>query len=187
MRLRLHSFVPHSRANGPGTRAVVWTQGCSLGCPGCFNPETHASAGGEQVAVDDLFARIHALGDSIDGVTVSGGEPLQQADAVLSLLVKLRDETNLSVILFTGFCWDEITRLPRNEELLACVDVLLAGRYRAGQRVARGLRGSANKTVRFMTRRYAPADLDAVTEAEVIIGADGATIVSGIEPVILSA
>ncbi|NJO00209.1 MAG: 4Fe-4S cluster-binding domain-containing protein, partial [Anaerolineales bacterium] len=38
--LRLHQFLPQSRVNGPGLRAVLWVQGCSLGCPGCFNPQT---------------------------------------------------------------------------------------------------------------------------------------------------
>ena len=41
MRIRLHAFEPASRANGPGPRAAVWFQGCTLGCPGCFNPDTH--------------------------------------------------------------------------------------------------------------------------------------------------
>src|SRR3972149_712339 len=41
--LRLHALLPRSRANGPGMRAVIWFQGCTRGCPGCFNPETHAS------------------------------------------------------------------------------------------------------------------------------------------------
>ncbi len=41
MTLRLHAFLPRSRANGPGWRSVVWVQGCSLGCAGCFNPQTH--------------------------------------------------------------------------------------------------------------------------------------------------
>jgi anaerobic ribonucleoside-triphosphate reductase activating protein len=55
--LRLHGFVARSRANGPGIRAVVWTQGCTLGCPGCFNPGSHPSEGpGGEVATDELAA-----------------------------------------------------------------------------------------------------------------------------------
>ena len=38
----IHAIEPRSRANGPGARFVVWLQGCTLGCPGCFNPATHA-------------------------------------------------------------------------------------------------------------------------------------------------
>ena len=43
----LHAFIPASRANGPGLRTVVFFQGCTLGCQGCFNPETHAFRGAE--------------------------------------------------------------------------------------------------------------------------------------------
>ena len=64
-RLRLHAFLPRSRANGPGVRAVIWVQGCSLGCPGCFNPQTHAFSGGEVVTVEELFERIVGLGAGV--------------------------------------------------------------------------------------------------------------------------
>ena len=181
--LNLHAFVPRSRANGPGTRAVVWVQGCSLGCPGCYNPATHPSAGGEAVAVDDLCARIAALGDGIEGVTVSGGEPLQQRVGLLALLRRLRAQTRLSVLVFTGFTWDEVQHFPGAADLLACVDVLFAGRYDATRHLAQDLRGSANKTVHFLTGRYGPADLREVPEAEVVITADGGVVASGIDPV----
>ncbi|MGD0006352.1 MAG: 4Fe-4S cluster-binding domain-containing protein, partial [Anaerolineaceae bacterium] len=39
--LNLHHFEPLSLVNGPGKRSVVWVQGCTLNCPGCFNPQTH--------------------------------------------------------------------------------------------------------------------------------------------------
>src|SRR5262245_29198295 len=110
--LRLHAFLPASRANGPGVRAVLWVQGCSLGCPGCFNPLTHPTTGGELVPTDELVRRLTALGDTIEGITVSGGEPLQQRPALLALLRRLRQQTRLSVVLFTGFTWEEVQRFP---------------------------------------------------------------------------
>src|SRR6516162_3714972 len=143
-RLRIHRFVPRSLANGPGVRAVVWVQGCSLGCPGCFNPETHAFHDDRLVAVDELVAQVCDLGERIEGVTISGGEPLQQRPALLAFLRRLRAETGLSVLVFTGFTWDEVQRLPDATELLACIDVLIAGRYDESQRVALGLIGSRN-------------------------------------------
>ncbi|MBI2946940.1 MAG: radical SAM protein [Verrucomicrobia bacterium] len=228
MNLRLHSLLPCSRANGPGTRAVVWVQGCSLGCPGCFNPETHTVQGAESVAVDDLLQRIVGLGDSIEGITISGGEPLQQRPAVVELLRRVKAETALSVILFTGFRWEEVVGASEREsdqalwrddagafhqandlahgkrfhaptpsrsaaprhpdtsrprDFLNYMDVLIAGRYDAGQRVARGLRGSANKTVHFITDRYTAEDLEAVPPAEVLVSPRGELIISGIQPV----
>src|SRR2546428_1687447 len=180
--LRLHAFIPFSRANGPGARAVVWTQGCTLNCQGCFNPETHSFKGGEEIAVDDLFRRIEALGAAIEGITISGGEPLQQLRPLIALLRRVREETDLSVLVFTGYAWDEIRRMPESDALLARVDALIAGRYDHTQRLARDLRGSANKTVYLLSDRYAMDDLRAVSPAEVIITAEGDLLISGVDP-----
>jgi anaerobic ribonucleoside-triphosphate reductase activating protein len=182
--LRLHAFEPCSAVNGPGIRAVVWVQGCTLGCPGCFNPSTHPRPGTE-VAAADLAGRILALGDRIEGVTISGGEPLQQRGAVLQLLRALRARTALSAILLTGYRFAELTRMPEAAELTGLLDVLIAGRYEQTLRLGRGLRGSANKTVHLLTGRYTLADLDRVPDAEVIIGPGGRLTVSGIDPPVL--
>ena len=180
--LRISHFVPYSRANGPGVRAVLWVQGCSLGCPGCFNPHTHPASGGQWLAVDDLFATIAALGNTIAGVTVSGGEPMQQPAPLAALLRRVRQETPLSTLLFSGYTWGELQRLAAAGEVLASLDVLVAGRYDAAQHLARGLRGSANKSVHFLTCRYGPPDLAAVPPGEVIIRPDGDVELSGIDP-----
>jgi anaerobic ribonucleoside-triphosphate reductase activating protein len=68
---------------------------------------------------------------------------------------------------------------------LACLDVLLAGRFHASQRVARGLLGSRNKTVHFLTDRYQATDLNGVPEAELFVGSGGELTVSGIEPLVV--
>jgi anaerobic ribonucleoside-triphosphate reductase activating protein len=209
--LRIHRFLPGSRANGPGLRAVLWVQGCSLGCPGCFNPETHPFTGGELVPVDELCRRIVSLESrpptvdrrppkeflsidgepqahnnsyqkGIEGLTISGGEPLQQRAPLLALLQRVRRETNLSILLFTGFTWLELQRMPEAKTLLACIDVLIAGRYVASQRLARHLQGSANKTIHLLTDRYTMADLQATPPAEVMISDTGEILLSGIDP-----
>jgi anaerobic ribonucleoside-triphosphate reductase activating protein len=181
--LRVHALLPASRANGPGLRAVLWTQGCSLGCPGCYNPQTHPLADGELVPVEELFRRIAALARSVEGLTVSGGEPLQQRRPLLALLRRLRRETTLSVMVFTGFTWEEVQRFPEAQELLGRLDVLIAGRYDRTQHLARDLRGSANKTVHFLSGRYTAADFHEVPAAEVVIAPDGEVQLSGIDPV----
>jgi anaerobic ribonucleoside-triphosphate reductase activating protein len=182
--LRIHGFEPVSAVNGPGLRAVVWVQGCTLACPGCFNPGTHPR-GGDQVTVDDLFDRIRAQGPRISGVTISGGEPLQQRRAVLGLLGRVRAETSLSIILFTGYEWPQVRRMPDIEQLRERVDVLVAGRYRQDERISRGLRGSANKRVLTFGDRLRADELDAVEDAEVTIHPDGVVVISGIDPPVL--
>jgi anaerobic ribonucleoside-triphosphate reductase activating protein len=100
-----------------------------------------------------------------------------------ALLQRVRWETSLSVVLFTGYTWEEVQHMPGAEALLSCVDVLIAGRYDASQRLARDLRGSANKTVHFPTDRYTMVDVQSVPPAEVIITTAGEIVVSGIDPV----
>lgn len=187
--LRVHHRLPASRSNGPGLRAVIWLQGCTLACPGCFNPDTHAPAGGTPTTAADLAAWAAAqaadqagAAAGVEGVTISGGEPLQQVRGLRALLEELRARTNLSVVLFSGYTWDEIQQRPALARTAALADVLLAGRYQAGQRLAAGLRGSANKTVHFFSGRYSAADLDAVPPAEVMIARDGSLTLSGIDP-----
>lgn len=180
--LYIHSFVPASRGNGPGLRSVLWVQGCTLGCPGCFNPETHTPTGGQALSVDAVFQLIAAQQKQVQGLTISGGEPLLQPAALLELLQRVRRETTLSTLMFSGFTWQEIGRIKQSEMILSCLDVLLAGRYDQSQRVAAGLLGSANKTIHFLTPRYSARDLAQIPEAEVIISPDGDVIFSGIHP-----
>lgn len=132
-----------------------------------------------------IFNQILSLGDSIEGITLSGGEPLDQIDAVTALLGRIRGETDLSVLLFTGYEWDEITLMPGSDELLACADVVIAGRYDKTRCLASGLRGSSNQTFHFLTNRYNMDDLSPVPSGEVVITEDGQILITGIDPPVI--
>ncbi len=186
LRLRVHDLVFDSRANGPGLRAVLWVQGCTLGCQGCFNPETHSFAAGSTKSTSDLLKEITSHPSALEGLTISGGEPLQQLAGLLQLLKLVRKETNLSVILFSGFSLSEIDAMPGKDELFSLIDVLVAGRYEHERRIASGLIGSANKASRFFTDRYCESDLCQTPCAEIIIAADGTIVLSGIDPMLLN-
>src|ERR1039458_233511 len=99
----VHTIMPASRANGPGLRCAIFVQGCNLGCPRCWNSRTHAFRGTE-FAVETILAELvncHRQ-DSLDGVTFSGGEPMQQADDLAALLEGLRSALpTLSIGMFT--------------------------------------------------------------------------------------
>jgi anaerobic ribonucleoside-triphosphate reductase activating protein len=183
----LHATMPRSRANGPGTRFAIWFQGCSLGCPGCFNPATHPAGSGERVAVGDLVDRIAAGADAIEGVTVSGGEPFEQPEALLALTRGLRRRApRLSILVFSGFARAEIERQPLGPAILAEIDVLIDGRFVERRLLGRGLRGSANQTVHLLTARHALAEIEATPVGEVVIGRDGSARVTGVSPLDLS-
>ena len=180
--LILHAFWPRSVANGPGQRAVIWLQGCTLGCPGCFNTETHSHGSGARHDVDALADRLRSLGNSIEGVTLSGGEPLQQSRGVLALLDRLRSRTQLSVLMFSGYTLEEIRGLPEGPAIITLTDVLVDGRYAEAQRIARGLRGSSNQRIRVLSSRYQLAEIESTPLSEVRIARDGAVRVTGIAP-----
>lgn len=181
-RLKIHHILNASRSNGPGQRAVVWTQGCTLGCPGCFNPETHDFISGEGKPVEDIARDLINLAYGIEGITISGGEPFQQAHALADLLDIIRRSSSLSIIVFTGYTLDELRGIPGAPAALSSIDVLIAGRFEVKNRLAAGLVGSANKTLHFLTPRYSAVDLGSIPEAEVFIQPDGDVVLTGIRP-----
>ena len=78
MKIRIHRLIPVTEAEGPGKRFALWTQGCPIRCPGCFNPQTWSNEGGQVLDVDALFARVSTI-SGIEGVSLLGGEPFAQA------------------------------------------------------------------------------------------------------------
>ena len=155
LRLNLHAILEHSTENGPGTRAVIWTQGCLFNCPGCFNPETHDLRPRHVVSVAELAAQLLAIAD-IEGLTVSGGEPFLQAEPLAELCRKIR-EAGRGVIVFTGYEYHDLIQAnnPAWNALLAVTDLLIAGPFRRDLACDLALRGSRNQTLHFLSDRYA--------------------------------
>jgi anaerobic ribonucleoside-triphosphate reductase activating protein len=184
--LRVHRFEPASQVNGPGLRAVLWVQGCGLACPGCFNPETHPFDGGQRWTIEEaaghILAAHQAASGGLEGLTLSGGEPAVQHRVLAKVLKEVRRQSSLSVVVFTGYTLDELHQMPAIKQFLSQVDLLIAGRYDASQRVAHGLVGSSNKVLHFLTSRYSLPDMAQIPEAEIIISPDGEIILSGIDP-----
>lgn len=182
--VNLHAILPRSRANGPGLRLGIWFQGCTLHCPGCCNPQMHVSDPQILMPVADLLGRIRENVSAIEGITLSGGEPLQQPEGLLNLLTSLDPSWHLSVILFSGYTLEEIHALPLGPPILEHVDVLIAGRYNRALHLAQGLRGSANQSIHLLTNRYSLTEIEATPPAEVVIDAHGNISLSGISPAI---
>ena len=177
--MKIHAIEPRSRANGPGVRFVVWLQGCTLGCPGCFNPSTHGVEEGTAMTIEDVAAQMRASG--AEGLSLSGGEPLQQPAAAIALLDAAR-ALGMSTLAFSGYTREEIDALPDGPEVLARLDVLIDGRYVAAERLANGLRGSANQRIQLLTNRYTRSDVEATPTGEVRISPTGEVVLTGVDP-----
>jgi len=133
--------------------------------------------------VESIFEQLLHIKDHVEGITISGGEPLDQINPVICLLERIENETDLTTLLFSGYDWNEINLMPGYERLSGCVDVIIAGRYDRSRHLAKGLLGSSNKTVHLLTERYKMDDILSVPSTEAIITPEGEIILSGIDPV----
>ncbi len=152
---------------GPGRRIGIWLQGCSIGCPGCVSQDTWAFDAARQMPVARLLAWCRqvtqAAGQTFDGVTISGGEPFDQPDALAALLDGLaqwrRDEAmEFDLLCYSGYPWERLQQ--RHPDLLARLDALIPEPYVASQPVTQVWRGSANQNLRLLSplgeQRYRP-------------------------------
>lgn len=146
--LRVAGTVAESIVDGPGLRYTIFVQGCPHGCPGCHNPQTHDFAGGADMTVQailDDIARFPYLG----GVTLSGGEPFCQAQA-LAVLARALREKGKHIMAFSGYTFEELLALddPGVLALLEQLDLLVDGRFElAARSVELRFRGSSNQRV----------------------------------------
>lgn len=117
----------------------------------------------------------------VEGITISGGEPFQQAGAVAALCEAVRDAGG-SVMVFTGFDLSELTG-DEHQRLLDSTDILVAGRYDRSQPAGgEGWRGSLNQQVHFLSTRYGPQELPQASAFEVHVEPDGRLVLTGFPP-----
>lgn len=158
--LRVAQLIPDTEAEGPGRRAALWVQGCSLRCPGCCNPEMFApDKGGEVLDTAEVARRVLAT-PGLEGLSVLGGEPFEQPRAVAEVCRAVR-AAGLGVMVYSGYTLEELRaqRSPDVDALLAEVDLLVDGRFEQHnpERRRRWL-GSANQRLHFLTSRYREDD-----------------------------
>ena len=155
-----------SKVNGPGNRFVLWTQGCSKGCSECFNPETWSTNIYKELSPIQIFELIKNF--EVDGVTISGGDPLEQEDELLELLMLLSTmRLRKGVILFSGFTRAEISSNFIREQCLKYIDVLIDGRYEKNLKVDFSLRGSSNQEFYFFSNKISSDELSFDQEIEI--------------------
>jgi len=147
MTIRLAAPVAlNSIVDGDGVRAVVWTQGCLLRCPGCHNPATHALNGGFETDTELVkFELRRARG--CRGLTLSGGEPFLQPLPCAELARFVRSR-GWDVWCYTGLLYENLRADPACEPLLRTVDVLVDGPFILAERdPLLRFRGSRNQRI----------------------------------------
>lgn len=154
--VRLHNVTLRTKVLGPGERAAIWFQGCRRSCKGCMSPSSRPLDGGMLASIPKLCQAILAQQD-LEGVTISGGEPFLQPEALESILQFLHEHSDLGVIIYTGYTLEQL-RMMKNLHIDAIldnyVDMLIDGEYIEQLNDGMSLKGSANQRVIHITDRY---------------------------------
>lgn len=144
-----------TRVLGPDLRYVIWTQGCPFHCAECATPESRPITNNKNISIITIASDILSKPD-IKGITISGGEPFLQATSLANLLMLvLKERPELTVIVYTGYKIEDLT-WDASRNLLSHTDLLIDGPYLPNFNDNRGLRGSSNQKLHFLTPRLLP-------------------------------
>ncbi len=180
--LNIMGYVDESEVNGPGSRAVVWVQGCQRECPGCFNPASWSFEINQLISIDELADKILSNPKN-QGVTFSGGEPFWQAPALARLAAKLKS-AGLNAMSFSGFTLDELrspNAPPGSQALLDQLDILIDGPYVESLAINQpdSPVSSRNQKVRIFNPDFEDKVTWASDQIEIHVLKDGSRIVTG--------
>jgi anaerobic ribonucleoside-triphosphate reductase activating protein len=169
---------------GPGRRIGIWFQGCSIRCPGCISVDTwvHRIRG---VRVEEVINAIGPWLKDADGITISGGEPFDQAGGLYVLLSALRKQSHGDVLVYSGYPRERIAdHLARMEGL---IDALVSDPYDFNASQTLALRGSDNQRLHLLTSlgalRFASYErslTDAERTLDIMFDKDGTVWMAGI-------
>ena len=141
--INIHRYevVENEHLYGPGKRLLLFTQGCSLRCKGCTNQHLWEFGKGIDVTIEEILNQCTDL----DGITLHGGEPLDQANVLVELIRKLKQQGK-TIILFTGYIFKELNKVQKQAWLSS--DMVISGRYEEQNRnIYLQFRGSTNQKV----------------------------------------
>lgn len=145
MTLRINGIVNDSIVDGEGIRLTIFTQGCPHHCPHCHNPQTHDFKGGYDIEIKKIISMMKE-NLLLDGITLSGGEPMEQADTC-AILAEEAKKMGLNVWVYTGYTWEELQK-ESQKKLLCFTDVLVDGAFIYELRsLELRFKGSANQRI----------------------------------------
>jgi anaerobic ribonucleoside-triphosphate reductase activating protein len=171
-------------ALGPGRRLGIWFQGCSIRCPGCISGDTwRFSAHG--IEVQQVVEQLQPWLEVCDGVTISGGEPFDQPEALVQLLQRVSARRQTNVLVYSGHAVEDIN--PVLQRAQGLIDALISDPYQPKQPQTMPLRGSDNQRLHLLTplgvalfSRYECAAVPLVRHLDVMFDEDGTAWLTGI-------
>lgn len=143
--MRILDIVEGTTVDGPGFRTSIYVAGCKHHCQGCHNPQSWDFASGRDMTEDEILGVVEK---NRFNVTLSGGDPMYQPEAVAHLCLRIKQELGKTIWCFTGFLWEDIYDKPEYLPLLQNIDVLVDGPFVLSKRdTSLIFRGSDNQRI----------------------------------------
>lgn len=136
-------------SNAPGVRSTLFVSGCTNNCDGCFNEELQNFKYGTKWTdeTENKFMT-YVKNPNVVGVNILGGEPMQQDLPLLKLLIRIRQETNKNIWLWSGFTYEYIINNVHCKKILNYIDVLVDGKFEINKKdLSLKYRGSSNQRI----------------------------------------
>lgn len=153
--IRYANYVDSTKVLGPNDRAVLWVYGCCFDCDGCI-AKGYKSGTYKTHTVDEMVKWFLSTGKT--HLTISGGEPFLQADALALFVNSIRQTIDMGVIIYSGFTLSELSEKSKSDEgvrtLLKLTDILIDGRYEKALDDERPYIGSSNQRIILLSDRY---------------------------------
>lgn len=142
--MRVIDIIDGTTVDGPGFRTSIYFAGCLHHCEGCHNPQSWDLDAGREMTVDEIA---DAVSRNDMDVSLSGGDPMYQAEELLKLCKKLKSDGR-NIWLYTGFLYEELKKMPMQNAVLDYIDVVVDGPFILDKRDTTLLfRGSSNQRI----------------------------------------
>ncbi len=137
---------------GPGRRLGIWLQGCSIHCKGCIAPENQPFDEKFSVPLEILIDEITPALNEASGITISGGEPFDQADILIDLLTEINQRGIDDILLYSGYDKEKI--LSQYPQISGLIAALIDGQFIEGAATDAVWKGSDNQTLTIFNEKY---------------------------------
>lgn len=169
MSINIYNVVKSTEVLGPGIRYAIWFQGCHRRCEGCIAPDSRSFDSNNTITTEQIINDIKA-NPEISGITISGGEPFEQKNDLLKLLIEIK-KLNINTILYTGYTVEELVKKEENIKILQLLDLVIDGEYIENLDYNTPLRGSMNQSLCYFSEigEYLAKKIEALKEREIEI------------------
>lgn len=129
--LRILGTYKETVVDGEGLRYSIYFAGCTHACKGCHNKESWCPDNGTLITEEYLDKIINEINSNplLDGITLSGGDPLYNPEEMLEVVKYLKEKTKINIWLYTGYTIEELRKDNKRMAVLEYIDTLVDGKF----------------------------------------------------------